>query len=142
MEWTHERWPYRISDRKELLQTDTVYSLLQTTYWAGNRSKETIIRSIEGSLCLGLYDADMYQAGYLRVVTDYATFAWVCDVIVHPDHRGQGLGKWLVQCLVEHPKLKGIQMVLGTRDAHGLYEQFGFERREMMRRLVPVEGKR
>jgi len=139
MEWIHGQQPYRISDRKELLQTDIVYALLQTSYWAGNRSKETIIRSIEGSLCLGLYDADTNQIGYLRVVTDYATFAWVCDVIVHPEHRGQGLGKWLVQCLVEHPKLHGIQMLLGTRDAHGLYEQFGFERREMMRRLAPAQ---
>ncbi|MCP3773115.1 GNAT family N-acetyltransferase [Paenibacillus sp. MZ04-78.2] len=74
----------------------------------------------------------------MRVVTDYATFSWVCDVIVHPDHRGQGLGKSLVQFLVEHPALRDIRMVLGTRDAHGLYEQYGFERHEMMRRPIPA----
>ncbi|MBU7315745.1 GNAT family N-acetyltransferase [Paenibacillus oleatilyticus] len=136
MEWKHNTLPYRINDCREELQPDVIYALLQTSYWAAHRSKETVLRSFENSLCFGLYYGEA-QVGFMRVVTDYATFAWVCDVIVHPDHRGQGLGKSLMQFLVEHPAVQGTRMVLGTRDAHGLYEQYGFERQELMRRPIP-----
>ena len=86
---------------------------------------------MEQSLNLGLYHQGQ-QVGMLRVVTDYATFGWVCDVMVHPEHRGQGLGKWLVECLRAHPAVSGLNLLLGTRDAHGLYEQHGFVRWEAM----------
>ncbi|WP_010493176.1 GNAT family N-acetyltransferase [Paenibacillus elgii] len=137
MEWKHDTLPYRINDCREELQPDVIYALLQTSYWAADRSKETVLRSFENSLCFGLYHGEA-QVGFMRVVTDYATFAWVCDVIVHPDHRGQGLGKSLMQFLVEHPAVRDIRMVLGTKDAHGLYEQYGFERLELMRRPIPA----
>ncbi|MBA4496067.1 GNAT family N-acetyltransferase [Paenactinomyces guangxiensis] len=133
MEWKHEYLPYRISDCKDQLELDTIYTLLQTSYWAAGRTKETIEKSIENSLCVGIY-GESGQVGFMRVVTDYATFSWVCDVIVHPDHRGKGLGKWMMQFLVEHPGVRHTHMTLGTRDAHGLYEQYGFERKEMMGR--------
>ncbi|KPV55477.1 GCN5 family acetyltransferase [Paenibacillus sp. A3] len=140
MEWKHDTLPYRINDSWEELQPDVIYALLQTSYWAAHRSKETVLRSLENSLCFGLYHGEA-QVGFMRVVTDYATFAWVCDVIVHPDHRGQGLGKSLMQFLVEYPAVQDTRMVLGTRDAHGLYEQYGFERLELMRRPIPAAAR-
>ncbi|WP_026679037.1 GNAT family N-acetyltransferase [Fictibacillus gelatini] len=133
MEWRHETLPYRISDRKELLELDKIHSWLQTSYWAAERTKETIEKSINGSLCFGIY-SESGQVGFMRIVTDKATFSWICDVIIDPHHRGKGLGKWLMQYLVEHPDVSGTKMALGTRDAHGLYEQYGFERQETMRR--------
>ncbi|NGQ96739.1 GNAT family N-acetyltransferase [Brevibacillus sp. SYP-B805] len=135
MEWKHADFPYRISDDKELLVLDTIYELLQTSYWARHRSKETVAKSLENSLCFGVYEGDE-QVAFMRVVTDYATFSWICDVIVHPDHRGKGLGKWMMQFLIEHPAVRHTNMMLGTRDAHGLYEQYGFERQELMRRMA------
>jgi GNAT superfamily N-acetyltransferase len=136
MEWNHESLPYRISDRKDLLDPDRVYTLLQTSYWAADRTKETVEQSIENSLCIGIYD-ESGQVGFARLVTDYSTVSWICDVIVHPDHRGRGLGKWLMQFLTEHSAVRSTSMILATRDAHGLYEQYGFEIKEMMRRPLP-----
>ncbi len=99
--------------------------LTQHTYWARNRSPEVVQRSIENSLNFGLY-FDSEQVGFARVVTDYATFAWVCDVFVLPEHRKNGLGKWLVQSFVNHPDLKPLRrLLLATRDAHELYRKYG-----------------
>ena len=110
-----------------------VVELLQTTYWAADRSTEVIRRGIEHSLNLGLFH-DRRQVGFCRAVTDEATFTWVCDVIVHPEHRGRGLGKWMMECLLAHPDLQTVSYHLCTKDAHGLYEPFGFQRIEAMRR--------
>jgi GNAT superfamily N-acetyltransferase len=138
MEWIHAELPYRISDRKEELQPDAIHALLRTSYWAAERPKDVIMRSLKGSLCFGLY-AGAAQVGFMRVVTDGATFSWLCDVIVDPGHRGKGLGKWLMDVMVDHPHIRRTHMVLGTRDAHGLYEKYGFVRREMMgRRPLPT----
>lgn len=133
MEARHATLPYHISDDKQLLDYDRIYSWLETTYWAHDRSKETVVKGIENSLNFGLYTEEG-QAGFVRVVTDYATISWVCDVFIDPAHRGNGLGKWLMEVIVEHPAIRHTSMILGTRDAHGLYEQYGFTRREMMRR--------
>ncbi|MGN7454429.1 GNAT family N-acetyltransferase [Paenibacillus pasadenensis] len=137
MEWIPGDLPYRMSDRTEELQPDVVVGLLQGSYWAADRSKETILDSWRDSLCFGVYGEDGVQVAFMRVVTDGATFAWLCDVIVVPEHRGKGLGKWMMSVLIGHPRLRGTAIHLGTRDAHGLYEQYGFERREtMVRRAV------
>jgi GNAT superfamily N-acetyltransferase len=136
MEWNHESLPYRISDHKDLLDPNRVYTLLQSSYWAADRTKEKVEQSIENSLCFGIYD-ESGQVGFARIVTDYATISWICDVIIHPDHRGHGLGKWLMQFLTEHSAVRSTSMILATRDAHGLYEQYGFEIKEMMRRPLP-----
>jgi len=89
---------------------------------------ETVVRSIEHSLCFGLYEEDGGQVGFARVVTDRSTFAWLCDVFIVESHRGRGLGKWLVRSVVEYPDLRSIKrMLLGTRDAHTLYRRYGFE---------------
>ncbi len=124
MEWT--KGPYRISDDKSELDLFFIVPALQTTYWAGDRSREVIEQCIENSLCFGLFAEDR-QIGFARAVTDKCTFAWVCDVIVHQDHRGIGLGKWMMECLEAHAEVVDvIQQLLRTKDAHGLYEAFGY----------------
>ena len=103
-----------------------VTKFLATSYWAKGISREVVERSLRGSLCFSLLD-DGQQVGFARVVSDRATFAFLADVFVLPSHRGRGLGKWLVQCVVDHPELQGLRRwMLGTADAHGLYEKFGF----------------
>jgi len=131
MEW--KRDGYTVTDEKTRLDLDAVSEWLRSTYWAAHRRREVIEQSIRHSLCFGLFHAGK-QIGFARAVTDYATFAWVCDVIVAPEHRGYGLGKWMVECVIAHPDLQTTTLVLRTRDAHTLYERFGFERTEYLRR--------
>lgn len=134
MEWTKET--YRISDNPDELDLFYIESALQQSYWATGRPRDVIETSIANSLCLGLYIEDR-QIGFARVVTDTCTFAWICDVLIHPDYQRSGLGKWLTECLLQHPDLINVkQLLLRTRDAHGLYEQFGFEVCEAMVRRV------
>jgi GNAT superfamily N-acetyltransferase len=125
-EW--RRGNYVISTDPSMLDLDVVHGFLQRSYWAAERSLETVKRSVEHSLNFGLYQAkDRRQVGFARVVTDFATFAWLCDVFIDEAHRGQGLGAWLMEAVVEHPELRCMRLwVLGTRDAHGLYEKVGF----------------
>jgi len=115
-----------ISDDKNLLQIDRICALLKTSYWAGERSREAIERSIEYSLCFGIYQ-NGEQVGFARCVTDYATMYWLADVILDERVRGQGLGKALVDLIVSHELLQGLVGTLATRDAQGLYQRFGFE---------------
>jgi GNAT superfamily N-acetyltransferase len=118
---------YSISTDKSLLNLDLIYKFLdEGSYWANGIPRERLSRAIENSLCFGVYK-DGNQAGFARVVTDMATFAYICDVFVLPEHRGVGLSKWLIQTIVEHPELQGLRRwSLATSDAHGLYSQFGF----------------
>ena len=130
-----ERGDYLLSDDKSILDLNVVFSLLRSTYWAESRSREQIETSLKHSVCFGLFHAGR-QVGFARAVTDCATYCYLCDVIVAPDHRGHGLGKWIVECMLAHPDLQTTTQCLRTRDAHGLYEPFGFERTEYMRRSV------
>jgi GNAT superfamily N-acetyltransferase len=115
-----------ISDDKNLLQIDRICALLKTSYWAGERSRETIARSIEHSLCFGVYQ-NGDQVGFARCITDYATMYWLADVILDERVRGQGLGKALVDTILGHELLQGLVGTLATRDAQGLYQRFGFD---------------
>ena len=128
MEEEWRRGDYVISTDPSMLDHEAVHGFLQRSYWASERPLETVKRSIEGSLNFGLYHGeDRRQVGFARVVTDFATFAWLCDVFVDEAHRGQGLGVWLMETVVEHPELRCMRLwMLGTRDAHGLYEKIGF----------------
>jgi GNAT superfamily N-acetyltransferase len=109
------------------IDLDRVHSWLSNSYWAQGRPIETVRRSIENSLCFAAFEDGKF-VGFARVVTDHATFAWLCDVVVDEAARGKGVGKALVQAVVEHHDLEDIKrIILATRDAHGLYEQFGFE---------------
>jgi len=118
---------YEISTDPERLDLEAIVRLLRTTYWAAQRPREVIEKSIRHSLCFGLYWRGT-QVGFGRVVTDWATFAWICDVIIDAAHRGGGLGKRFVEEIVTHPEIAGIRQLLATKDAHTLYEKFGFER--------------
>jgi GNAT superfamily N-acetyltransferase len=115
-----------ISTDPTRLDTDLIHRHLSDSYWAAGRSRATVELSIKNSLSFGAYQ-DGQQVGFGRVITDFATFAYLADIIVFPEFRGRGVGKAIVKAMVEHPQLMGIRlMLLRTRDAHGLYEKFGF----------------
>ena len=123
-EWQHG--DYRISTDKSLLDFDMIYNYLSLrSYWAAGRPMDVIRDSVEGSLVFGMYKNEQ-QIGLTRVITDYATFAYMSDVFVLEEFRGQGLGKWMMKVVTEHPDLQRGWWMLATRDAHGLYEQVGF----------------
>ena len=126
-----QRDSFRITDDKAAADVDFIVAALQSTYWAADRPRAVIEQSLEHSVLLSLLDGEE-QVGFVRVVTDYVTFAWICDVYVDPTVRGQGLGVWLMECLQAHPAAQVGLQLLFTRDAHGLYEKFGFQRREAM----------
>jgi GNAT superfamily N-acetyltransferase len=120
------RGKYRISTDKKCLNIATVHRFLSASYWSPNVSRETVELSIEHSLAFGVY-LEGEQVGFARVITDRATFAYLADVFIVEPHRGKGLGKWLVEAILAHPELQGLRRwMLRTRDAHSLYEQFGF----------------
>ncbi len=118
---------YLISTDPQRLNLALIHQFLSNnSYWAQGRSLEVVTRSVNNSLNFGLFKEDE-QIGFARVVTDYATFAWLADVFVLEQHRGQGLGKWLVQVIIAHPDLQGFRRwVLATKDAHEIYRNFGF----------------
>ncbi|MFI5134976.1 MAG: GNAT family N-acetyltransferase, partial [Chitinophagales bacterium] len=118
---------YFISTNKKLLQPEVIHSFLSKSYWAKNRPMEKVIRSIENSLCFGMYYHET-QVGFSRVISDYITLAWIADVFVLEEYRGKGLGKWMMRCVMNHPELTDMRRwVLATKDAHGLYSQSGFK---------------
>jgi GNAT superfamily N-acetyltransferase len=118
---------YNISTDKSLINFETVYNYLSNdSYWAKNIPAERLKKAIENSICFGIYHQNK-QVGFARVVTDQATFAYICDVFILADHRRLGLSKWLIQTIKQHPELHGLRRwSLATSDAHGLYAQFGF----------------
>jgi GNAT superfamily N-acetyltransferase len=122
-----QRNDYTISTDRARLNIDLIHDFISNhSYWGSGRSREVVERSIENSMPFGLYHDDR-QVGFARIVTDYATFAWVADVFIVPEHRGRGLSKWLMEIIIAHPKLQGFRRwVLATKDAQGLYERFGF----------------
>ena len=120
---------YRIIEGAEQIPLSEVERLLKTTYWANNRSKETIEKSMRNSACYGIrVDGEEKLAGFARVISDYATTWYLCDVVIDPEYRHQGLGKALVSHITS--EFTGLRGLLLTRDAHGLYAQYGFEKAE------------
>jgi len=117
---------YLISTDPTRLNLDAVHAGLNRTYWAAGRSRAVVAQALAHSLCFGLYHTDA-QVGLAHVVTDHTTFAWLCDVYILEDHRGAELGKWLIATVLSHPDLRAIRRImLATRDAHGLYQRYGF----------------
>jgi GNAT superfamily N-acetyltransferase len=117
---------FLISTNKTLLDIDVIHGFLQSSYWASNRSKEKTIRAIENSICFGIYHQQK-QIGFARVVSDCAVIAYVGDVFILEEYRGKGLSKWLMQTMLAHPDLQDLRRwILATKDAHTLYEKFGF----------------
>ena len=135
---------FTISTDQSRLDMSAVYDFLSRSYWAKTRPREYTDEAFANSLVFGLYE-DNRQIGMARVVTDYAIVAYLCDVFIHEDYRGHGLGKWLMETMLDHPDLKHIRRwLLATDDAHGLYRQFGFELltdvEKWMQRLRPFPG--
>lgn len=125
MEWKCGK--YLVSTDKALLSLDTVYDfLVNRAYWAKGRTREQLEKAIKNSLCFGVYDEGR-QVAFARAVTDYSVVYWLCDVFVDEAYRGHGLGKFLVECIVNHPDLKELNGVLRTGDAQNLYRKYGFE---------------
>ena len=117
---------FLISTDKARLDIPLIHHFLSTqAYWSLGRPLASVQTSVEHSLCFGVYEDDQ-QVGFARVVTDYSTFAWLADVFILPSHRGRGLSKWLVECIVTHPILRDLRRILlATRDAHELYRRYG-----------------
>ncbi len=117
---------YRISTAVARMDREVIWRFLRTTYWSAGIEREVVERGIDNSLVFGLFDPSGEQVGFARVVTDLSRFAWLADVFVLQEHRGKGLGVWLVETVVGDPRLASLRIVLATADAHGLYERFGF----------------
>jgi GNAT superfamily N-acetyltransferase len=118
---------FLISTDPGLLNVPMIHDFLANrSYWAKGRPLELVRRSLADSLCFGIYEQGR-QVGFARVVTDRATFAWLCDVFVLEEYRGRGLAKWLIESVMKHPAVRGLRRVLlATRDAHSLYQRYGF----------------
>ena len=133
---------YDISTDPSRLQLDAIHAYLTRSYWSPGVPRDVVARAIANSMCFGIYLGDT-QVGFARVVTDKASFAYLADVYVLEEHRRQGLSKRLVETIQAHPDLQGLRrFLLATRDAHGLYAQFGFKplavpERMMERRIPP-----
>lgn len=125
-EW--QNGEFTISDDRNRLQIDAIHKYLsEESYWARERSKEQTERAIKNSLPFGVYKGENL-IGFARVVTDFATFAYLGDVFILEDYRGKGLSKWLMEVIISHPDLQGFRRwILATKDAHTLYEKFGFD---------------
>jgi GNAT superfamily N-acetyltransferase len=123
----YRRGEFLLSTDPKHLDLNVIHGFLSDCYWAKGIPRETVARSIEHSLCFGIYDSNRAQVGFARVVSDFATVAYLGDVFVLESHRGRGLSKWMMECIIQHPDLQGLRRwILLTQDAHGLYKQFGF----------------
>ena len=135
----YRREEFLISTSRERLSLDLVHGFLTNCYWAKGIPREVVARSIEHALCFGIYDGQGVQVGFARVISDFATIAYLGDVFVLETHRGRGLGKWLMECIVQHPALQNLRRwILTTRDAHELYSQVGFAPVKMPERFMEL----
>jgi GNAT superfamily N-acetyltransferase len=127
----------RLSTDPDGMDVDAIHAYLSgESYWARGIPRETVARSIRNSLCFGVFDGDA-QVAFARVVTDRATYAYLCDVYVLPAYRGRGISKWMMEAVIAHPELQGLRRWgLATQDAHGLYAQFGFRPLERPERFM------
>jgi GNAT superfamily N-acetyltransferase len=121
------RGEFAISTDPARLDLDVVYNFLTNCYWAKGIPREVVARSIEHALCFGIYDGSGAQVGFARVISDFATVAYLGDVFVLESHRGRGLSNWMMECIMQHAALQNLRRwILLTRDAHELYRKFGF----------------
>jgi GNAT superfamily N-acetyltransferase len=138
MEWTKD--DYIITTDKSLIDVNYVHWFLTNSYWAEGIPFKTVQSSIDGSLCFSVVYLN-HQVGFARVITDEATFAYLADVFVDENFRGRGLSKWLIQTILSYPGLQGLRrFMLATRDAHGLYEQFGFQALDHVDRWMHIRN--
>lgn len=128
------------SDRKDRLQFDVIHNYLsRESYWSKGIPKEIVLRAAEGSVCFGVYAGEK-QIGYARVITDSATFGYLADVFILEPYRGKGISKNLMQCIMDYPSFKGFRrFMLATKDAHTLYEKFGFKKMATPDRFMEIK---
>lgn len=142
---------FYVSFDRALIDEAFVIKEISTSYWGSWRSPIVILRSIDRSLCAGVYERSIpseedfptkrdKMVGFARVVSDFCTFAWICDVIITKEYRGRGLGKFLMASLMKHPEIEPRACLLATQDAHDLYRKFGFESITAMKRLPSKRG--
>ena len=129
MEW--RRNEFVITDERAKVDVETVARLLSGTHWGYRRPRHVVEKLIDHSLCFSLF-RNASQLGFARVVTDHTVFSWLFDLVIAPEIRGQGLGRWLLQCILHHPAISGTQFVLQTREAHRLYENLGFQKSDKL----------
>jgi len=131
---------YEVSDDRDRLDLGVVHAYLTRSYWSPGVPREVVERAAAGSLAVGLYDAQGAQVGYARVISDRATFAYVCDVYVLDELQNRGLGAWLMECLLAHPDLQSLRRwLLTTQTAHTFYERLGFERCPFPERFMSID---
>jgi len=123
MEW--QQGDYLVTDENERVDLPAVCGLLSGTYWASQRAPEAIVRSVRHSFCFSLFHQGK-QVGLMRVITDFTTMGYLCDVVIAEEHRARGLGKWMLEIILQHPSLKGCRLDLFTADAQEFYRSFGF----------------
>ena len=134
--WT--KGEFEISTDPARIDLRMVHEFLTNSYWARGIPLQTVQRSLENSICFGIYCGDR-QVGFARVVTDRATFAYLADVFVLPRYRGRGLSKWMMECIMAHPDLQGLRRwMLATQDAHGLYQRYGFTELKAPQRWMEI----
>ncbi len=129
MPYERHNGDFVLTTDRACIDVSTVESFLRGTYWAANRTRERIARTLETSLCFIVRrTTDNRPVAFSRVVTDYVDFAWLCDVVVDDAFRASGIGKWMIACVLEHPDLLGLRrIILATSNAHGLYARYGFK---------------
>ncbi len=137
--WEHQHLGYQFSDDPARLNIDAIHDFLcHHSHWATNIPRDTLEKAIRHSLCFGLYQEGQ-QAGFARAVSDFATFAYFCDVYILPQHRGQGLSSWMIDRMLEHPQLKGLRKyALVTTNAHRVYQRSGFHHLEFPERWLEI----
>ena len=133
MKWTRDN--FVLYDERHKVDVRIVHALLTETYWARGRSLQTVQDAVDRCLCFSLYDRNC-QVGFARVLTDYATYGIILDVVIQERYRGQGLGKWMVECITNHPDIALLKQVLWTSNADRLYEKFGFSVPENVRFML------
>jgi len=133
--------PHITIERPSQTDIETIHALLRETYWSPDIPRETVERAAQNSICAIARDDQGALIGFARVVSDRATFAWLCDVVVLPTHQGQGIARKLVRALQAHPELQGLRRwLLGTKDAHGVYTPLGFTQIEAPERLMHIRN--
>jgi GNAT superfamily N-acetyltransferase len=134
MEWHREE--FVVTDDRKKVQIDIVAGLLAKTYWGHKRPREVVEKLVPNSLCFSLFRNEE-QIGFARVVSDYAVFSWLSDLVINDHSRGKGLGRWFLDCILNHPEIAGTQFVLQTTHEHALYEKFGYQRSEKLMTRQP-----
>ena len=122
---------FKLYDEKDVVDIQQTHTLLRQTYWAENRPRQKLILAMEHSTCFSLFREDEL-VGFVRVISDFASTSWVSDMIITETYQGQGLGYWMMECVMSHPRLAHTQFMLQTKDAHAFYEKLGFAQRESL----------